>query len=78
MILHTRVYNLAEMYAMKNLKTVAAAELEMLAKKDLKLSAFPLAIKEIHDNGPANDTTLRSITVGVVLAHYDSVLKPGK
>ncbi|TID23405.1 Leptomycin B resistance protein pmd1 [Venturia nashicola] len=78
MILHTQVYNLAEMYAIKNLKTVAAAEFEKLAKKDFKLPTLPLAIKEIYENCPADDKTLRDIATRIVLSNYDSLLKPTK
>ncbi|KAE9984456.1 hypothetical protein EG328_008755 [Venturia inaequalis] len=76
MILHARVYNLAEMYAIKNLKTVAATEFEKLAKTDFKLPALPLAIKEIYENCEVDDKTLRDIVVRVVLSNYDSLLKP--
>ncbi|RDI83877.1 hypothetical protein Vi05172_g6279 [Venturia inaequalis] len=76
MILHARVYNLAEMYAIKSLKTMAATELEKLAETDFKLPALPLAIKEIYENCQVDDKTLRDIVVRVVLSNYDSLLKP--
>ncbi|TLD36087.1 Leptomycin B resistance protein pmd1 [Venturia nashicola] len=78
MILHTQVYNLAEMYAIKNLKTVAAAEFEKITNMDFKLPALPLAIKEIYENCPADDKTLRDIAIRIVLSNYDSLLKPNE
>lgn len=78
MILHVRVYNLAEMYAIKDLKPIATAEFEKLAKADFKLPAFPLAIKEIYESCPADDKTLRDAVVRVVLSNYDSLLKPNE
>ncbi|QDS69510.1 hypothetical protein FKW77_007081 [Venturia effusa] len=76
MVLHTRVYNLADMYDIKNLKAVAASEFKKLANKNFKLPAFPLAIKEIYENCPADDKTLRDIVIQIVLDHYNILLEP--
>ncbi|TLD36088.1 Leptomycin B resistance protein pmd1 [Venturia nashicola] len=75
LVLHVHIYQLADMYDIAELKTVAAGLFEEAAKKDWELPAFPLAVQEIYINPEDDAKTLRKLVVNQANENLEALLK---
>jgi len=75
LLIHVRVYCLADKYEINALKGVAASLYEFASETDWQSPVFPIAIKEIYDNTESGDRALRDIAVNEAVLNIDSLLE---
>lgn len=70
-----RVYALADMFFLQDLKTVAIAKLKRKLQDLWKDDYFPDCIRYIYENTPDSDQAMRSAVVEVAKVHVKELVK---
>lgn len=78
MMSNTLVYAIADKYDLPRLKALSAARVQKLATKPssyTETTDLALVARTIFESTPASDTFLRSVIIGLCVAHIDEILK---
>lgn len=70
-IIHAKVYALADKYGIHDLKDVARAKFSEAASRDWDSSSFPRAIQTVYSSTPESNQGLRDIVVSTISQHKE-------